>query len=370
MSGDMRLTYDGLLVEPLPSGNVRYRVRVEGNKRRRITLPVGPDHAEFHQIYRAARAGVRLALSEASTDQEATDGTLEWLFRGYLSWLNAQVTAGDASRLTLKERENLSKFILQQTSQSGKSTGRVYAGLPFTIPEQELIALRDRMASTPGKARNVFKTLRAMYVWGVEHGHCSTNPAAAIRVTYRTGGGAVPWSLDDLKTYRATHKPGTMAHLTLTLFMFSACRISDAYRLGRDHEEDYNGRLWLAWQPQKRGSKFVRIPVMAPLETAISAQKVVGKTYLLTERGKPFASAEGLRNRFKKWCVEAGLPDRSSHGIRKAAGHLLALNGATQYAIMAVHGHANAATSQVYTESVERMKLGETALDCLAEMSW
>lgn len=100
------------------------------------------------------------------------------------------------------------------------------------------------------------------------------------------------------------------------------------------------------------------------------AQTAIGPAYLLTEHGKPFASPEALRNRFKKWCRSADLEDLSSHEIRKAAGHLMALKGATQYEIMSVHGHANAATSQVYTESVERMKLGEMAASKLAGMDW
>lgn len=48
----------------------------------------------------------------------------------------------------------------------------------------------------------------------------------------------------------------------------------------------------------------------------------------------------------------------------------MALNGATQYEIMSVHGHSNAETSQVYTDGVERARLGTMAASKLAGMDW
>jgi len=369
MSGDVvKLPYDGLIVETMPSGNTRYRVRVKGNKARRISIKVSPDHPQFHEIYLAARKGIKLSLS---TSDEASDrGTVKWLVDEYLKHLSAMVDQGSASHYTLKQRKSFRPLILDRQSQSEKSSGRIWAGLPAEIPAAELLALRDDLMGTPGKAKNVFKFLKAMYKWGTERNHCQTNPAAGITVDYKSQGGATPWAIEDLKRFRERHPPGTMAHLTLTLFMFSACRIGDAYWLGRDQERNISGSKWLAWQPRKKGSKFVKIPMLAPLLNATRAQTIVGPTYILTENGKPFASPEGLRNKFQDWCTQAGLSDRSSHGIRKAAGHLLALHGATQYEIMAIHGHAQASTSQVYTESVERLKLAEMGASKLANLDW
>ena len=56
----MKIDLPGLLKEMLPSGNYRYRVRVEGNKARRIRLHVGPDHEDFLIHYQAARRGVEM----------------------------------------------------------------------------------------------------------------------------------------------------------------------------------------------------------------------------------------------------------------------------------------------------------------------
>lgn len=371
MHGDMvRVDFPGYFTETLPSGNVRHRVRVEGQKKTKITLPFGPEHPGFQQAYLSARAGIRPAKSSTKNDILPTVGTVGWLVTAYLAHLNTQVLNGQASPLTLKQRTGMGERLMNNVSSSGNSKGKPYRGLPMSIPTHELVTYRDSLMATPGTAKNTFKFIKAMYKWAVERGHCSSNPAAGITVAYTNQGGATPWTLEDLQKFRRTHPFGTKAHLALTLFMFTACRIGDAIQLGRKHEIKRNGQIWLSWQPAKKGSKPVEIPLLPPLEKAIRAQKVIGETYLLTESGSPYSSPEGLRNRMAKWCKSAKIEGRSSHGIRKAAGHLLALHGATQYEIMSIHGHANASTSQVYTAGVERTRLAEQAAAKLSGLDW
>ncbi|MFN3276478.1 MAG: hypothetical protein ACK41U_17620 [Paracoccus sp. (in: a-proteobacteria)] len=109
---------------------------------------------------------------------------------------------------------------------------------------------------------------------------------------------------------------------------------------------------------------------MPPLYRATRAAKVTGETYLPNYRGRPFASPDSLGQMFRCWCREAGLDNRSSHGIRKAAGHLLAHEGCSQYQIMTVHGHTQAKTSAVYTKGVERWRLARDAMSALEAMDW
>ena len=82
-----------------------------------------------------------------------------------------------------------------------------------------------------------------------------------------------------------------------------------------------------------------------PLARALAAQKIVGSTYLFSQLGPPFASGSAVGNKFRKWVAEAGLKDRSPHGIRKAAGELIAFEGASQYHIMADRGPTQVKTS-------------------------
>lgn len=352
----MRVNLPGLLVEQTSSGATRYRVRVEGQKWRRIAIPVGPDHPDFGEHYAAARAGE--TIEEARKRPREVLHSVDWLTRRFEEAMRKKVSVGAMSQSTLHQR---SMFYAKLRAK--------YGAKAMEMPRRALLEMRDEMIATPGAADNFVKSVRALYAWAIEQELVTENPAAGIsRINHGTG--ATPWTVEDLEAFRKKHPQGTMAHLALSLFTFTACRIGDIVKLGRANEIKQDGLTYLDWQPSKKGSARVTIPILPPLARAISAQKVIGPTYLLTAHGKPFASSNAFDNRFRSWCESAGLKDRSAHGIRKAAGELMALSGATQYHIMAVHGHTQARTSEGYTAGVNRRRLAAEGAALLAQMDW
>lgn len=355
---DMRMDLLGLLKERLPSGAIRYRVRVEGQKAKRIRLYVTPDDADFLEHYRAARRGIQIT-PEATPEERAIRGSLDWLIIKHLKHIEDQVAADQMSALTLKKRTLLLNRLREQ-----------FGEYHMEMPTARIVEMRDNMASTPAAADSTVEAMRVMYRWAISVGICDNNPALGVGKIDRGKGGAVPWTAADLRKFRDHFPAGTMQHLTLTLFMFTACRISDAVRLGRGNEVVRSGVRALSWVPQKRGSADVIIPMLPPLYNATRAQSVVGETYLLNNSGQPFSTPDSLGQMFRRWCREAGLENRSSHGIRKAAGHLLAQEGCSQYQIMAIHGHTQAKTSEIYTKGVERWKMAEEAMRRLEGMEW
>lgn len=64
----LKVDYPGLLREKLPSGNFRYRVRVEGNLRKWVRLRVDSDHKDFAKHYRAARCGIEIKPETSPAD--------------------------------------------------------------------------------------------------------------------------------------------------------------------------------------------------------------------------------------------------------------------------------------------------------------
>ena len=72
----------------------------------------------------------------------------------------------------------------------------------------------------------------------------------------------------------------------------------------------------------------------------------------------------------QRWCQAAGLDGRSSHGVRKAMGELMAEAGSTQYQIMSVMSHTEARTSEIYTKDVERRGLAADGLKSLGALDW
>lgn len=355
----MKLRYTGLTKETLPTGETRYRVRVEGNPNKKITLKAGPEHKEFSELYLAARKGIQLSPTTPA-EERAIRGSLAWLTHLYQEQLEKEVEAGLKSKYTLAQQKS---FLIRLRT--------AYPDKVLAMPKKAVVEIRDNMMKPPGAADNMVKTIRTMYNWGIEKGICFDNPAVGVtKLNRKPTSGATPWSIEDLQQYRSTHQLGTTAHLYLTLLMFTACRIGDAIWLGRGQEFDLDGRKWLGWQPRKKNSTYVEIPMLPPLLKAIRTQTVQGKTYILTEHGRAFKSEKALGNRMRKWCDQAGLHHLSSHGVRKAAGELLACEGCTNYEIMAILGHSDTKTSEVYTRGAERRRLAMSAVSKIESMEW
>ncbi len=359
----MRVRLAGLLIEKNRNGTPRIRVRVEGENTRRITLPVGPDHSDFLNHYYAARAG---DVWEADTPT-MPERSMDWLIRRYLDFLKKMVDAGQMSGATLKQRRSVLTRLCDFTDPDGTR----YGDCDMEAPASAFVAIRDAWAEHPGAADNLIKSIRAVYNWAIERNEIGHNPAAGIKAINRNPkGGAVAWTTADLRAFRTAHPKGTTPHLWLTLQAFTACRIGDAHWLGRDQEVIRDGVTYLEWQPRKKGSAPVSIPMLPPLHTATRAAKIIGPAYLLNNKGQPYSSTEVLRRRVQEWCKQAGLEGRSSHGVRKAMAGLMAESGCTQHQIMAVMAHTEARTSEIYTKGVQRRLLATDGIRALANLDW
>lgn len=359
---DMRVDLPGLVIEAHRNGASRIRVRVKGDKARRLTIPVLQDHPDFLHHYHAAREGREYVPGKV----KLVENSLDWLCGLYLDYLDKLAQAGQASRATLNQRRS----VLTRFCDHRDDDGDRYGGADMDMPTYAIIAVRDAWADKPGAADNLIKTVRAVYKFATQRALLAHNPAAGIEAINISKGGAKPWTLDDLKKFRDHHPKGSMARLWLTLTAFTACRIGDARILGRGHEVQRQGQTYLEWQPGKKGSAPVSIPMLPALYEATRAATVVGPAYLLNERGRPFATVEALRVRVQRWIAEAGLTGLSSHGVRKAVGDFLAENGATQHQIMSVMAHTQAKTSEVYTKGADRRILASSAMQAMAGLDW
>lgn len=346
----MKVDYPGLIEETLPSGSRRYRVRVKGQKKRRIRIYTPPGHPEFEKQYYAARAGEKPAPLKEASDYART-GSIAWLKTKYLEHLKKRVEAGLSSPKTLKKKRNLLERFTGETDRIA------------VIPQTKLNEMRDEMMATPSQADAFIEAISVMYEWAIKAGHIDTNTAKGVDKIYTKGSGATPWTASDVKQYFKQHRLGTKAHVCLSILLWTGCRIEDTIILGRQHECTIEGVEAIRWKPLKKNSTEVAIPLMPMLKESVRAPTVQGMTYLVGRGGKPYASGDSASATFKVWCRQAGLEELSAHGVRKALAELLAELGCTEYEIMAILGHSESRTTQVYTRGAERWRLAKTAME-------
>lgn len=346
----MELKYPGLTRELLPSKAVRWRVRPEGKRTKRIKIHCGPEQEDFQRQYLAARRGETPEPLKTASEY-AKPLSIGWLVNAYYEYLQERVKAGTTSAKTLKKKRNLLNRLVERPDKE------------MFIPREKLIGMQDKMGSTPAQADAFIEAVGVMYDWAMKRKHIAENPARGIEKIYVKGDGAKPWKAADVKQFFAHHTAGKKAHVAMSVLLWTGCRIEDTTILGRGHECVIDGIEALRWTPLKKGSSEVCIPLLPPLKEATRAPTVQGKTYVLGRGGKPFSSGDSASAMFKRWCVDAGLPELSAHGVRKGLAEVLAELGCSQFDIMAILGHSEAKTSEVYTRRVERWKLALAAME-------
>lgn len=355
----MRINLQGYVPEPGRNGKTRYRVRVEGNPGKRITIPCGPNDPDFMEHYCAARAGQTIEPKPEPTYHKKS---LDAAIQGYLAYLEEMLKAGRVSPLTLKQRRSLLETAVDFKSPEGVRMGDLDRDLPTEAFEH----IRDQWGAVTSQADNCTKALIQVYKWL----KIKPNPVSDVEYVHVSKGGAKPWSKEDLQSFIKTHPKGSMGHVWLMLALFSGARRDDLSKLGRGNEVQRHGMTWLEFQPGKKGSAFVSIPMMPLLFESTRAPKVQGQTYLINVYGKPFKSGNSLGTKVQKWTKEAGLKRRSSHGLRKALATLLAEMGCSTHQIMSVMAHTKASTSEIYTKSAERALMAKSAFEAIQHVKF
>ena len=183
----------------------------------------------------------------------------------------------------------------------------------------------------------------------------------AERVAVPKTSGYYSWTEADIAKYQERHPLGTRARLALEIMLWTGQRRGDARLFGPEHIK--KGQIH--YRQAKTGT-VLWLPAAPQLLEAIGAMQRIGlKTFLITEYGKPFSKA-GLGNKMREWCDEAGLPQCTAHGLRKAMARRLAENHESQQTIKAVGGWKGDAEVTTYTAAADQKLLAEAAIARLA----
>jgi integrase len=338
------------------SGKERIYVRRRGRK---IRIREKQGTEAFAQAYADALRALGTD-PESVTVTGASAGTLGWLAACYFASAEfRQLAAKSAATRRLIIEECLREPRKPQSSDLMRDCP-VSALAPAHIK-----MLRDRKQSKPGAANNRRKYLSSMFGWAVERGLIRSNPAREIRRLRYASEGFHTWSLADVRQFEARHPIGTKARLALALMLFLGVRRGDVVTLGRQMMRGDSIRI-IPSKTRYRRAEASEKPVLPVLADIIAQSPTGDLTLLVTQYGKAFTAA-GFGAWFRKRCDEAGLPQCSAHGLRKAGATIAANNGATTPQLMALYDWTSPAQAEPYIRAANRKSLAVDAAQLIEQ---
>jgi len=327
-------------------GRRRHYYRRKGLKR--IPLPGDPGSAEFMAAYAEAKAldpclsdGVR-AAAEAKRVQPRSINALVIAYYRTQDFI-------DLKPSTQKNYRNILDRFRAKHGDKGAAS----------IATHHLEAIFNAMAGRPGATRNLRRRLNTVFSLCVRLGWRKDNPVRETKARRSKSQGFIPWSDDEIATYRAFWASGTRQRMAFELLLCLGQRRSDTHTMGRQQLVGPN-KIRVV---QQKGGKMLVIRIHPMLQAEIDQHRG-DLTFVLTEYGAPF-SAAGFTSWFVKTAVQAGIPGRSPHGLRKSSGRHLAEAGCTAHQIMSILGHSSLAEAEKYTRSARQELLADEAMDRL-----
>lgn len=231
------------------------------------------------------------------------------------------------------------------------------------MKHRHVLELMAEKVETPAAANNLRKRVMALMNLAIKLEWRKDNPAAAVKPYRIAGTGFHTWGEHEISRFLEVHPSGSTAHLAMTLMLYTGAARADAVRLGWGNVRD--GRLsYRRLKTEGAGGELIDIPMHPELEAVLAALRKGQLTFLETAQGRS-RSPNGLGNAMRAWCDTAGLPECSSHGLRKACARRLAEAGATANEIAAVTGHKSLAEVSRYTRQADRAGLADSAIEKL-----
>jgi integrase len=359
----MRIKFPHLQVYRDDHGTDYAYYRRAGRPKVRIREPHA-DTPEFAAAYYEAKAisesGAPTLLSVPSL--KPRPDTFRWLCVEYFQSLDFRQLDPDTQRV----RRRVLEACWDEPWQAGSPL--VFGEAPLRrMDATALEVLRDRkLPQFPEAARNRLKNTSQVFAWAVSKRLVRHNPARDV--TYpksRPTAGFHSWSRSEVEAFEVRHPIGSKARLALALLIYTGQRGSDVHLFGPQHVNDG----WLRFTQQKNvGRNPVRLELpMLPIlaETIKASAEIVGpSTFLVTGHGHPF-SHKGFGQWFRKCCDEAGLPQCTAHGLRKAGAVIAAENGATAHQLMSIFGWRTIKEAERYTKAAEQKRIAGEAMPLL-----
>lgn len=329
-------------------GRTYYRFRRKDHKP--YSFKNAPGTEGFLEELRACEDGLAAPLIEVGEDRAAPGTFDELIVRYYRS--------AEFLDPTEQTRTNYRGVIerWRQRVRKGKRYGEI---MVRDLEARHVEAMLQELLPHRTAANMLRKRLSALMKFGVRVGMARSNPIAATRPFKVEGSGIHTWTEPEIAAFEARHPLGSKARLALDLMLWTGQRGGDARTMGPANYRDK--RIVVT---QEKTGAVVSLPVLPPLAASILATPSGGLVFLLSDQGKPY-SRKGFGNKFRRWCDEAGLPQCSAHGLRKAAARRFAEAGCSNQQIKSWTGHTTDSEVARYTAAASQELLSDAAGDML-----
>jgi integrase len=318
-------------------GKMRRYYRRPGQPK--VALPGKPGSPEFLAAYQAASSGHKIERQPIGLNRSPV-GSIGAAIAAYYQ-NSSFLTLAPGTRAM--RRQLLERFRAEHGEKRLATMQRKHVA-------QQLGKLK------PFAARNWLKAVRGLMQFALATGLRDDDPTTGIKPVKVRAGTIHTWSEDEIALFEAAHPIGTRGRLAMALLLYTAARRGDAVLFGRQHTS--TGRL--LYRQQKTGGRL-SIPIHPVLAEIIAATPTENLTFLVTPRGNPYTAA-GFGHAMRKWCDEAGLPQCSAHGLRKAQARRLAEAGCSTHEIASITGHKTLAEVQRYSDAADQSRLADAAI--------
>ena len=334
-------------------GNLRFYFRRPGKPK--IRLRGLPGSEEFADVYKAA-------LSDNGAGGAKAEKSFDWLCERYYK----SVYFKSLEAYTQRRKRAVLDEICNHAGENKRRVGSA----PFAAMKRVHVRkLRDMKADTPEAANFRLKQISALFTWAIKNDLASSNPAEKLE---KLGGGSegfYTWTDQDVETFEACWEIGSRPRLAMAIMLYLGVRRSDAVLIGKKHESrDGLSVTFQVYKGRKKGPNILTLPILEPLRAILDGSRLGEATWLETSFGCSY-SAAGFGNSFKDWCREAGLPQCSSHGLRKIGAVRAAEAGASEHEMMAMFGWEDANMARRYTRKAAQKKLAKSGAAKLTQRS-
>lgn len=216
------------------------------------------------------------------------------------------------------------------------------------VERRDIVAVRDKLADTPGAANQAIRALGALFAWAVDDEKLKETPVRNIKKFAAIP--HEPWPSDLVENGIADPQVG----MSVALLYFTGQRINEVVKMTWGDIEGDHMKVYV-----QKTKKKIRVAILPELAEMLGRQRSKAVTILTNANGESWTTS-GLRQKLQAWAKERGhkvVP----HGLRKNAVISLLEAGCTYAEVQGITDQTIPMIEH-YAKSVDKLTLGRAAV--------